>query len=336
MKNKNKKITVLGSGSFGTAIAYLALQNHDLEVMLWGRDEVIVDKIKKTDRNDDFIPGVDLKGLKVTKDLNEAICFGDYIVFAIPCQALRVFLEACKDHLKESHILINLAKGVEIKSLKLPSEIFKEVLGDDIEKKYVTISGPTFAKEICEKQPTGAVVCGKDESIVKEVQEILSVKWFRLYRTSDVVGAEVGGALKNVMAIGVAIADGMGFGQNTRAGLITRCLAELTELGVAMGAEAKTFSGLSGIGDLILTCTGNLSRNRQVGLRLGKGENITEILNSMKYVAEGVTTAKSVYELVQKYKVDMPNSISVYKILYEGLSPKEAFHQILSRDLREE
>lgn len=329
------KITVFGSGSFGTAIAHL-LARKGLDVLIWGRDPKVVREINSRHTNLSYLKNIPLAPFRATHDLDEATSGRTLFLFAIPCQFIRPFLLQIKKKLPKSAILVNLAKGIEIESLKIPSQIFSEILGPDVLKRYAMISGPTFAEELCHEMPTGAAVASTSLKTARFVQETLSLRFFRLYRARDCIGVELGGALKNVMAIGVGIADGLGFGQNTRAGLITRCLREMTELGVAMGAHERTFSGLSGIGDLILTCTGNLSRNRQVGLALGKGKPVKTILRSMKHVAEGVPTAKSVNDLRRKHGIIMPNAEHVYKILYEGMSAREAVNQILSRELKAE
>lgn len=330
-----ERITILGAGSFGTAIAnMLALQG--LDVLLWARDSKVVNEINNKRKNSRYLPKAKLAKLSATNDLKKAFLKRDFYIFAIPCQFIRDFLKESKPILSKEAYFVNLAKGIEVNTFKAPSEIFSDVLGKKILRRFATVSGPTFAKELYEKMPTGAVVASQSKKTAKTVQCVMSSQWFRLYRLTDLRGVELGGALKNIMAIAVGIAEGLGFGHNTRAGLMTRCLNEMTELGMMLGGKPRTFSGLSGIGDLILTCTGHLSRNRQVGLRLGRGESIEEILKSMHHVAEGVPTAKSVYQLSQKLKVEMPNTEQVYRILYEKRSPKEAVEELLSRDLKPE
>lgn len=329
------KISVLGAGSFGTAMAHLISKNgHD--VLIWARDPQLAIEIQSQKKNSRYLKDYDLAPILATNDLKEACHNRDFILFAIPCQHLRDFLTQVKDLIDDRCLLVNLAKGIEVDSLKVPSQIFAEILGPQISSRYAMISGPTFAKELLQEMPSGAAVASPDRNTMLLVQKAISNFFFRLYTVEDVLGVELGGALKNVMALGVAIVDGLGYGRNTQAGLITRCLKEMTEIGVAMGANPRTFSGLSGIGDLILTCTGDLSRNRQVGLRLGRGEKIKDILASMNQVAEGVTTAKAIYQLNQKYDLQIPNSEHVYKMIYEGMDPKEAVLRILSRELKRE
>lgn len=331
---KSEKIAVLGSGSFGTVMAHmLALKN--LNVMLWGREKEVIAEINEKKTNKGYVEGV-LVPFAATADVGLALKNATAVLFALPCQALREFLHDTKSLLPANAVLINLAKGIELKQLKLGYAVFTDVLGSAVKDRYAVISGPTFAQELYQNMPSGAAVASKSEKIAGHVQQLLSTRFFRLYTVSDLIGVEVGGALKNVMAICVGIADGLGYGLNTRAGLITRCLHEMTALGLALGARERTFSGLSGVGDLILTCTGDLSRNRQVGLRLGRGEKLKTILSSLGHIAEGVPTAKAVFELNKKYNVPMPNSEHVYKILYEDLNPKEAVQSILSRTLKAE
>lgn len=332
---EKSKITIFGAGSFGTAVAH-ALSKNGRDVVLWARTPAVANEINKKQTNEKYLKGASLASIKATSDLNAATENRNFFVFAIPCQHIRNFLLPLASKLPNNACFVNLAKGIELTTLKTPSQIFEEALGPAVRQRFATVSGPTFSVEICQDMPTGAAVASFSEKTAEEVQRALSTPRFRLYRLTDVAGVELGGALKNVMAIGVGIAEGLGFGLNTRAGLITRCLHEMTELGLALGAKARTFSGLSGIGDLILTCTGDLSRNRQVGLRLGRGEALANILTSLAHVVEGIPTTKSVYNLSKKLGIDMPNTEQVYKILYEDLPPKEAVNELLSRDLKVE
>lgn len=335
MSTKKHKATVLGAGSFGTAMANL-LANQNMDVTLWGRDEKIIDTINKHQKNPKYLKNLPLRKFKATTNMDTALKDRDFLLFAIPCQFLRSCLENIKDKICKDAYLVNLAKGIEINQLKTPSQIFTDVLGKNILKRYAMISGPTFAQEIYEELPTGAVVASTNLKCATEIQQTMSTTFFRLYTVKDLLGVELAGALKNVMAIAVGIAEGLGYGLNARAGLMTRGLNEMIKLGVAMGAKERTFSGLSGVGDLFLTCTGNLSRNRQVGLKLGRGEKIEKIIHSTSQIAEGITTAKSLHSLMKKYHVEMPNAEHVYRIIYDGLSVKEAVRSLLSRNLKME
>jgi len=334
MKNR-EHIAVIGAGAFGTCMAN-ALSNAGNELILWTRNEDVITSIKNHNENRIYLPNAKLAKFSVTSNMDEALNKADIIVFAIPCQYIRGVIENIDAPQLDNKLVVNLAKGIEIKTQKTTSEIFSDVLGTKILERYSTISGPTFAKEIYQKMPSAACIAGIDRNTTIRVRNALSQKWFRLYSVDDLKGVELGGALKNIIAIAVGISDGLGFGQNSRAGLMTRSLHEMMKLGTAMGAMPQTFSGLSGIGDLMLTCMGDLSRNRQTGIRLGRGESIEEIMHSTPHVAEGVTTAKAVYEISSRIGLDIPNMEHTYKVLYEGLSPRDAVEILLSRDLRDE
>jgi glycerol-3-phosphate dehydrogenase (NAD(P)+) len=329
------KITILGAGSFGTAIADM-LHKNGADVLIWARDVAVVREINERHSNAAYFPNADLAPFPATTDLSAAVTGRDFIVLAIPCQYLSQLLIQIRPHLTAPTVIVNLAKGIEIDTLNLPAQIAAAALGEDILPRYAVISGPTFARELYQRMPSGAVVASRSRDTARTVQRIFSTRHFRLYTGTDVTGVELGGALKNVMAIGVGIADGLGFGLNTRAGLMTRCLHEMIALGETLGANPRTFAGLSGIGDLILTCTGDLSRNRQFGVRVGRGEQPAAVIAAMKHVVEGVTTAKSAHQLIDKLGLDMPNAAHVYRILYDGMSPRAAVESILARELRTE
>lgn len=335
MEGLINNIGILGCGSFGTALANLYAEQ-GFEVSLWGRDSKVVDDINLNSKNNKYLPGTSLNKISATTDVSKVLNDNNTTIFAIPTQFIRSFLIKNCHFILKKHILINVAKGIENGSLSTPFGIFKDVLGQGIVSSYLTISGPSFAKELIQKMPTGATLAGENELLVQQMQTILSAPYFRLYTSNDVLGAELGGALKNVMALAVGISDGLGFGQNTRAGLLTRCLFEMTELAKKMGANPKSFMGLSGVGDLMLTCFGDLSRNRTVGLKLGQGQDLKSILNELGYVAEGVATTLSVHELQKIYNVDMPNASMVYQIIQGLVSPKKAVENLLSRELKRE
>jgi len=330
------KIGVLGGGSWGTTLANMLAEKQDLEVELWVREPDLVDEIKEKRENSWYLPGIRLNdNLKVSSDLKEVVRYKDYYLVVVPTQFIRQTLIQVKDLFPMSPTIICASKGIEIASLSPLSKVIEESLA---EKKpvYAILSGPSFAKEVSLKLPTAVSLGCANEQIGKRIQRIFSNNYFRVYYNSDYLGVELGGALKNVMALAAGIADGLGFGHDARAALITRGLAEMSRLGVALGARERTFMGLSGMGDLVLTCTGDLSRNRQVGLRLGKGEKLKEIIDSMRMVAEGVKTTEAVYKLAQKIGVDLPITSQVYAILYEGKDPREAVSKLMQRELKEE
>jgi len=324
------KVAVIGGGSWGSAIAKLLyLKGHDVKI--WARRKKVVEALKNGE-NPYYLPGITLPKFKVTDDLNEAINGSELIYFAIPAQSVRSVLEKIK-HLPKNAIIINLAKGIEIKSAKRMEEVFAEILGDI---KYATLSGPSHAEEVARDIPTSVVVASKDETVAKIVQHETSTISFRVYRSTDVTGVEIAGALKNIVAIAAGVIDGLGNWDNSKAALITRALSEITRFGVHFGAKRDTFMGLAGIGDLIVTCTSQHSRNRYVGEMLGRGKKLDEILNEMSMVAEGVYTTKIAYEMSKTENLYTPIIDHVYKILYENMKVSEALHSLLSRPLKEE
>lgn len=329
------KITVLGAGSFGTSLAHLfAKKGH--QVKIWSRKKSIVDSINQKRINPDYLSSIELAPMQSSVDLMDCLEGSELLIFSIPTQYLRSVIEQIStDHFKNK-IIVNTSKGIEKDTLYLPSQIFADFLNDTAMKQFSVLSGPTFAIELAQEEPTGAVIASKNLQLAQRLQKELSYQWFRLYSSQDLLGVELGGALKNVMAIGAGMAEGLGFGHNSQAGFITRCLAEMTRLGVKMGADPLTFSGLSGLGDLVLTCTGHLSRNRSLGYRLGKGEKLEDILQEMDSVAEGVSSALSIRALAQKYQSEMPNASFVYRILYEGLSLQEVLLEMRERNLKSE
>jgi len=324
------KVAVIGGGSWGSAIAKLLyLKGHDVKI--WARRKKVVEALKNGE-NPYYLSGITLPKFKATDDLNEAINGSELIYFAIPAQSVRSVLEKIK-HLPKNAIIINLAKGIEIKSAKRMEEVFAEMLGDI---KYATLSGPSHAEEVARDIPTSVVVASKDETVAKIVQHETSTISFRVYRSTDVTGVEIAGALKNIVAIAAGVIDGLGNWDNSKAALITRALSEITRFGVHFGAKRDTFMGLAGIGDLIVTCTSQHSRNRYVGEMLGRGKKLDEILNEMSMVAEGVYTTKIAYEMSKTENLYTPIIDHVYKILYENMKVSEALHSLLSRPLKEE
>ncbi|MDQ7032908.1 MAG: NAD(P)H-dependent glycerol-3-phosphate dehydrogenase [Desulfonauticus sp.] len=331
-----KKVAVIGAGSWGTTLANLLAEKKHCQVYLWVREPELLHELQEKQENTWYLPGVKLcLSLKYSSDLQEVLHGANFFVLAVPTQYIRTILSEVRDCFPFEPIIICASKGIEIKYLKPLSEVITEVLGDK-SPVYASLSGPSFAKEVSQKLPTAVSLGCSREDVGREAQQLFSTTYFRVYYNSDYRGVELGGALKNVIALAAGISDGLGFGHDARAGLITRGLAEMSRLGVALGAKERTFMGLSGLGDLVLTCTGDLSRNRQVGLRLGKGEKLSDIINSMRMVAEGVKTTEAVYLLARKLGVEMPITKQIYEILYQNKDPRTAVQELMERSLKEE
>ena len=331
-----KRVAVLGAGSWGSALALL-LSGKGLETRLWARRAEFAEKLERERSNTRYLPGIAFpETLQVTDSLAEALIEVDLVVLALPSQSLRAFAAALPKLLPSEVPLVNTAKGIEASTLMLPSQVLASELGPSYESRLTTIGGPSFAREVAEGVPSAVCVAGRDRETTLFVQESMRTERFRVYSTGDVAGVELGGALKNVIAIAVGISDGLGFGNNTRAALITRGLAEIARLAEPMGAHPMTLAGLSGMGDLVLTCTGDLSRNRHVGLELGRGRPLDDILASMTMVAEGVRTAESAHRLAESMQVEMPIVTEVYRVLYEGKTPGEAVISLMNRPPRPE
>ncbi len=329
------RIAVLGGGSWGTTLANM-LSLKGLDVGLWVREKELVDEIRRTGENSLFLPGVKLDSrLKVSQDQPEVMQDADYFLVAIPTQFMRQALEAAKDLFPQSPAIICASKGVELATLKPMSAVVQESL-EGKNPGYAILSGPSFAGEVSRKLPTAVSLGCQDQDLGRRVQDVMSTDFFRVYANPDYKGVELGGALKNIMAIAAGISDGLEFGHDARAALITRGLVEMARLGVALGGREKTFMGLSGMGDLVLTCTGDLSRNRQVGLKLGRGMTLDEILEGSRMVAEGVKTTESVRQLARKMGVDMPITEQVYQVLFAHKDPRTAVQDLMTRDLKME
>jgi glycerol-3-phosphate dehydrogenase (NAD(P)+) len=327
---------VLGAGSFGTCLAML-LARKGYRVDLWARDAHLVEAIARHRRNPRYLVDFALpETIRPTADLAEALDDKELVISVVPSHAVREVWGQARDLVRPDALVVSASKGIEIGTGKLVSDILMEILPREMHERLCFLSGPSFAREIAEQRPTAVSLAAKNETYAIAAQTLISSPLFRCYTTSDVVGVELGGALKNVVAIAVGVADGMEAGLNSRAALITRGLAEITRLGVAMGASPVTFLGLSGVGDLVLTCTGDLSRNRRVGLEIGRGRPVAEVLSGLTQVAEGVRTAKSAHELAQKLDVDMPITAGVYLMLFEGKDPVAAGVELRSRQLKSE
>jgi glycerol-3-phosphate dehydrogenase (NAD(P)+) len=328
-------VGVLGAGSFGTCLALLCAREH--EVRIWARSPGLADAINRERRNPAYLSHVALpQRVCATADLAEALEDRELVICAVPSHGVRGVMGRAAAHLPEGAIVVSTVKGIELGTWMRMDQVLEEVLGPAHRPRLVFLSGPSFAREIADGYPTAVTLACREEAYAISVQESISTPWFRCYSSTDVIGVELGGALKNVVAIAVGICDGLGLGQNARAGLMTRGLREITRLGTAMGADPLTFLGLAGMGDLVLTCTGDLSRNRRVGLALGRGERLEEIVAGMHGVAEGVRTTLAACALADLHRVEMPIAQAVKRILEGSLGPKEAVELLLSRQLRPE
>ena len=327
-----KKITVLGAGSWGTALAQVQAQAGN-PVTLWDRNESRLNQIKKTGENQKYHPGIKLaKGIQTEPDLAVALQDADIVILGIPSHAIRKVLSNTAQYLKSNSLIVSAAKGIEIKSLQTVSTTIKDLLGEDqAERRYAVMSGPTFAREVIRSLPAAVTVASFHAGTSQVIQDECQSDTFKILTTDDVIGVEIAGALKNVMAIVAGASDGFEFGFNARAGLITRGLAEIASIGQEKGAHPLTFSGLAGIGDLILTSTGDLSRNRQVGLKLAQGKSLRVIMKELGQVAEGIRTTKAAYRLAESLHVEVPIIEETYFALYEGKPAQQAIRDLIAR-----
>jgi glycerol-3-phosphate dehydrogenase (NAD(P)+) len=323
---------VIGAGAWGTALAvYLAGRGTEVRLWCYLAEEAEALGVR---RRSPVLPGVEIPAsIRPSTDLEEVLTGADLALVVVPSHGFRATLERMVPYLSADASVVSATKGIEEDSLMLMSEVFEDVLGRSERGRFAALSGPSFAKEVALGMPTNVVVAAQDLEHSERLQAALASDLFRIYSSTDVDGVEIGGALKNVIAIAAGAAEGLGFGHNTRAALITRGLAEIGRLVVAKGGTAQTVSGLAGLGDLVLTCTGELSRNRRVGMELGKGHALADVLESLGQVAEGVKTAKSAYDLATRLGVDVPITEQVYRVLYENKSPKAAMKDLLARPL---
>ena len=330
------KVAVVGAGSWGTALAAV-LAGNGHETVLWSREAEVAEQIRATRTNGVFLPGVVLpESLQTSSDLEAAVAGAEVVVSVSPSQFVSAVMAEAARYLADDVIVVSASKGIEIKTLRRMDEVMDDVLSTSQKSRFSVLSGPSFALEVAQGAPTAVVVASRCEVAARTVQSRFQNRHFRVYTGPDVIGVELGGALKNVIALGAGVASGLGFGHNTLAALMTRGLAEITRLGVAMGARRETFSGLAGMGDLVLTCTGDLSRNRTVGVRLGQGESLDSILGETRSVAEGVKTVEAVVELAARYDVEMPIASEVHAVLTQGRDPREALDNLMSRDPKPE
>ncbi len=329
-------VAVIGAGSWGSAFARY-LGRNKIPVRLWVREEEILKDLVGSRKNRTFLPGYRFpRNVEFTANLREAVLFGDVLFIAVPSPYCRAVYARVAPFLQDGQTVVSLTKGLELKSLKRMSQVMEEVFRPHARSHLAVLSGPSFARDVAAGHPTALVVASRDFETARMVQHLISSMTIRVYTSTDVTGVEIAGALKNVIAIAAGICDALDFGLNSRAALITRGLVEITELGLSLGAVKKTFSGLAGIGDLVLTCTGEISRNHYVGHQLGKGKSLDQILSRMKMVAEGVHTTISARRLARAQGVEMPITSQVYQVLYRDKPPHKALADLMSRALREE
>lgn len=336
MDTGNLKIGVVGAGSWGTALANL-LASKGYAIDLWVFEKDIKDQIQQSGENSVFLPDIKLSSnLHPSNDLAGVVSGKDMVLVVVPSHVMRETTLLMSGHLAKDTIIVSASKGIENNTYLTMTGVMQETLVEIPSHHLAVLSGPSFAREVARNLPTVVTVASKDSATVDLVQQVMATPYFRVYTSDDVTGVQLGGSLKNVIAIAAGVIDGLELGLNTRAALITRGMTEIRRLGLKMGANPRTFTGLAGFGDLILTCTGHLSRNHTVGKKIGQGEKVNDILGQMRMVAEGVKTAKSVYNLSRKLGVEMPISHETYRILYEDLSPKEAVIRLMTRELKQE
>ena len=328
-------VTILGAGSWGTALG-IVLADNGHEVKLWGHESEHVNEINREQANVRYLPDVKLPAaIKAYYDLEEALAGSDVIVFAVPTKAIREVARKVKGICKEKVTIVHVSKGIEPDSLMRISEMLEEEVAD-ITKDIIVLSGPSHAEEVSRRIPTTVTVASKNMEAAEHIQDLFMNQNFRVYTNQDMVGVEIGGALKNIIALAAGITDGLGYGDNAKAALMTRGLAEITRLGVKMGADPLTFLGLTGIGDLIVTCTSVHSRNWRAGNMLGKGKNLDEVLETMGMVVEGVRTTKAAYQLSETYEVKMPITKALYDVLFNGKDIKTEVDDLMTRSKKHE
>jgi glycerol-3-phosphate dehydrogenase (NAD(P)+) len=330
------KIGVVGAGSWGTALANL-LGHKGFKIDLWVFEKDVKEQIESSRENQIFLPGVSLsRNIFPSNDLAGVVTGKDLVLVVVPSHVMRDTGKKIQVDISPETIVVSASKGIENKTHLTMSGVLRQILHDTPEDFFAVLSGPSFAREVAEKIPTVVAAASKDQTVAGFVQNVFATPYFRVYTNNDMIGVELGGAVKNVIAIASGVIEGLGLGLNARAALITRGLTEMRRLGLKLGANPRTFAGIAGVGDLVLTCTGVVSRNYTVGEKIGEGMKLNEILSEMRMVAEGVKTAKSVYNLSRKLGVEMPICHEIYRILYEDLSPKKAVHRLMTRALKHE
>lgn len=329
------RIAVIGAGSWGTTVACLAAQRH--ATVMWARRPELVERINEERRNEQYLPGAEIPySLTVTGDLEAALTDAEVVVMGVPSHGYREVLSQAAAVVPIDAAILSLSKGIEQGTLKRMTEVTREEIPDHDPAIIGVLSGPNLAREVIAGQPAATVIAMADTDRSHTLQQVFMSPSFRVYTNTDVVGCEIAGALKNVMAIAAGMAKGLGFGDNTMATLVTRALAELTRLGVAMGGEPLTFAGLAGMGDLIATCVSSQSRNNRVGTELGKGRSLEDIISEMNMVAEGVKTTRAVLDLAEEYAIEMPIAHQVGRVLYEGARPRDAVLALMTREAKAE
>jgi len=330
-----ENISVIGAGSWGTTLAIL-LASKSIETTLWIYEKDQIPLLSTQRTNEKYLPGIPFpEKLLLTGELTGAVQQADLIILATPTHVIRQICGQIKDFVSTTQLIVNVAKGIENDTLMRMSEVIHETLKVPISN-IATVHGPSHAEEVSRGIVTAVVAASRSIQTARNIRDIFSTDYFRVYSSTDIIGVELGGALKNIIALAAGICDGAGFGDNTKAALLTRGMVEMTRLGVFLGARKETFSGLSGIGDLIVTCMSKHSRNRFVGEEIGKGKTLQDVLSKMVMVAEGVLTTRSVHQLMLKHKIEMPISEQVYQVLFDQKNPHEAVHDLMSRDPKEE
>jgi len=333
LKN-SKKIGILGAGGWGTALS-VVLHYNKHSISLWEFNKDLAEKFRLSRENERFLPGIKIPSeINITSDLKEAVNEKEIVIFTVPSHVVREVAEKIKNFDVKDKITISAVKGIENETLYRMTEVLKDVLIDLSNDNLAVLSGPSHAEEVSRKIPTAVTIASRNSELAIHLQKVFMNPFFRVYASEDIMGIELGGSLKNVIAIAAGICDGAQLGDNTKAALLTRGIAEITRLGVAMGAEPKTFSGLTGIGDLIVTCYSTHSRNRFVGEQIGKGKKLQDILKDMVMVAEGIKTAESAYQLSIKYNVETPIIEKVYNILFNNENPKNAVYELMTREAK--
>jgi glycerol-3-phosphate dehydrogenase (NAD(P)+) len=331
-----ERVAIVGAGSWGTALALVAARNSH-EVHLWAREAEVAESINRDHRNPFYLSDFELpENIHATCSLSEAVLNARFALIVTPSHTMREMMERMQSHLSSGVVIVSAAKGVENETLMRMSEVISDVLDQELASRFVALSGPSFAREVAKGDPTAIVAASGSPEASGLIQLALSSSTFRVYTNDDVVGVELGGAVKNVVAIAAGVVRGLGLGTNSVAAIVTRGLAEMTRLSVSAGARVETMAGLAGLGDLVLTCTGELSRNRRVGIELGRGRSLVDILAETREIAEGVKTTRAIRELGKRMGIELPITESIYALLYEGKTAVEAAAELMGRPLRRE